>query len=115
LHASDADPAGFAWIDLHNVDQSIWAFLRRDPSNPAALPLVCIFNATPVPREDYWIGVPEAGTWFKVMDTDWTGYGGSGYVPGERFVAEAEPSHGFPCRMRLTLPPLAALFLHPER
>jgi len=115
LHASDADPAGFAWIDLHNVDQSIWAFLRRDPANPDAAPLICIFNATPVPRDDYWIGAPEAGVWFKVIDTDWTGYGGSGYVPGERFVAEAEPSHGFPCRLRLSLPPLAALFLRPER
>jgi 1,4-alpha-glucan branching enzyme len=115
LHAGDADPAGFEWIDLHNVDQSIWAFLRRDPSNPDALPLICIFNATPMPRDDYLIGAPEAGPWFKVVDTDWTGYGGSGYFAGERFVAEAEPSHGFPCRIRLTLPPLAALFLHPER
>jgi 1,4-alpha-glucan branching enzyme len=114
LHASDADPAGFAWIDLHNADQSVWAFLRRDPSSDAA-PLICIFNATPVPRDGYVIGAPEAGPWYKVLDTDWPGYGGSGYVAAESFDAEAVPSHGFPCRLVLTLPPLAALFLRPAR
>jgi 1,4-alpha-glucan branching enzyme len=114
LHASDADPAGFAWIDLHNADQSVWAFLRRDPSSDAA-PLICIFNATPVPRDGYVIGAPEAGPWYKVLDTDWPGYGGSGYVAAESFDAEAVPSHGFPCRLVLSLPPLAALFLRPAR
>jgi len=114
LHASDTDPEGFAWIDLHNPDQSVWAFLRRDPSSDAP-PLICIFNATPVPRDGYLIGAPQAGPWFKVLDTDWTGYGGSGYVAAERFEAVADPSHGFPCRLQLSLPPLAAMFLRPGR
>jgi 1,4-alpha-glucan branching enzyme len=115
LHAGDADPAGFAWIDLHNADQSVWAFLRRDPAHPDAPPVICVFNATPVPRDDYWIGVPEAGTYLRILDTDASGYGGSGYAPAERVTADAQPSHGFPCRLRLTLPPLAAVFLRPER
>jgi 1,4-alpha-glucan branching enzyme len=115
LHAGDADPAGFAWIDLHNADQSVWAFLRRDPAHPEAPPLICIFNATPVPRDHYLIGAPEAGPWLKVLDTDASGYGGSGYVGDGPFIAEPEPSHGFPCRLHLTLPPLGALFLRPAR
>ena len=82
LHACDADPAGFAWIDLHNADQSVWAFLRRDPADPGAAPVICVFNATPVPRDDYWVGVPEPGRYRKLLDTDAAGYGGSGYAAG---------------------------------
>jgi 1,4-alpha-glucan branching enzyme len=115
LHAGDADPAGFAWIDLHNADQSVWAFLRRDPSNPAGPPLVCVFNATPVPRDDYWLGVPEPGEYRKVLDTDASAYGGSGYWGTERVTADAHPTHGHPFRLRVSLPPLAAVFLRPER
>jgi 1,4-alpha-glucan branching enzyme len=115
LHAGDADPAGFAWIDLHNADQSVWAFLRRDPSNPAAPPLVCVFNATPVPRDDYWLGVPESGVYRKVLDTDASGYGGSGFMAAERVTADAHPTHGHPFRLRIPLPPLAAVFLRPDR
>jgi 1,4-alpha-glucan branching enzyme len=115
LHAGDADPAGFAWIDLHNVDQSVWAFLRRDPAAAGGAPVVCVFNATPVPRDDYWIGVPEPGSYVTILDTDAPAYGGSGYAKAGRFAAEAVPSHGFPYRLRLALPPLAAVFLRPDR
>jgi 1,4-alpha-glucan branching enzyme len=115
LHAGDADPAGFAWIDLHNADQSVFSFLRRDPTDPAAPPLVCIFNATPVPRDDYWVGVPEPGAYVKVLDSDASAYGGSGYAPADRMTADAHPTHGYPFRVRLTLPPLAAVILRPDR
>jgi 1,4-alpha-glucan branching enzyme len=115
LYAGDADPAGFAWIDLHNVDQSVFAFLRRAPGETADPPLVCVFNATPVPRDDYWVGVPEPGTYLKILDTDAAAYGGSGYAPAARFAADAQPTHGYPYRLRLALPPLAAVILQPER
>jgi 1,4-alpha-glucan branching enzyme len=115
LHAGDADPTGFAWIDLHNADQSIYAFLRRDPHDPGAAPLVCLFNATPVPRDDYWVGVPEGGAYRKLLDTDAAAYGGSGYAPHDRYTADAHPVHGYPFRLRLALPPLSAVFLRAER
>jgi 1,4-alpha-glucan branching enzyme len=115
LHASDADPEGFAWIDLHNGDQSVWAFLRRDPADPGAAPVVCVFNATPVPRDDYWVGVPEPGRYHKLLDTDAAGYGGSGYASEEWFTADAHEVHGYPFRLRVALPPLAAVFLRVER
>jgi 1,4-alpha-glucan branching enzyme len=115
LHAGDSDPAGFEWIDLHNGDQSVWAFLRRDPSNPGGPPLICAFNGTPVPRDDYWLGVPEPGLYRKALDTDSTRYGGSGYTPFEQVTADAHPVHGYPFRVRLALPPLAAVFLRPQR
>jgi 1,4-alpha-glucan branching enzyme len=115
LHAGDSDPAGFAWIDLHNADQSIYAFLRRDPHDPHGAPLVCIINATPVPRDDYWVGVPEAGQYRKLLDTDAVAYGGSGYLAADRFATDAHTVHGHPFRLRLSLPPLSTVLLRPER
>ena len=115
LHAGDADPAGFAWIDVDSADQSVFAFLRRDPSRPESPPVVCVFNATPVPRDDYWIGVPEGGRYRKILDTDSPRYGGSGYDSIDARVAEAQGSHGYPYRLRLRLPPLAALWFQVQR
>ena len=110
LHASDTDPAGFAWIDLHNGDQSVFAFLRRSPLHPGRPPLLCVFNCTPVPREAYWLGVPEAGTYRKVLDSDAARFGGSGFNRQERVVTQLAPCQGYPCHIRLDLPPLGALF-----
>ena len=115
LHASDADPAGFAWIDLHNADQSVFVFLRRDPSRPEVPPVVCAFNATPVPRDDYWIGAPEGGAYLKILDSDATRYGGAGYNHQQRVSADAHAIHGHPFRLRVDLPPLAALYFRPDR
>ena len=115
LHVGDADPAGFAWIDPHNVDQSVFAFLRRDPTDAASRPVVCVFNATPVPRDDYWIGVPEGGAYLTLLDTDEARFGGSSYSRVQRHEAEPHASHGFPHRLALTVPPLAAVWLVPER
>jgi 1,4-alpha-glucan branching enzyme len=110
LYASDTDPAGFGWIDLHNGDQSVFAFLRRAPQQPEQPALVCVFNCTPVPREAYWLGVPQAGTYRKVLDTDATRFGGSGFNKQERVVTQLAPCQGYPCHIRLDLPPLGALF-----
>jgi 1,4-alpha-glucan branching enzyme len=115
LHAGDADPAGFAWIDLHNADQSVFAFLRRDPSRPEAPPVICVFNATPVPRDDYWIGVPEGGTYAKILDSDATRYGGAAYNRQDRVGADEHPTHDRPFRLRLNLPALSALYFRPDR
>jgi 1,4-alpha-glucan branching enzyme len=110
LHLADAEPAGFAWIDLHNAEQSVFAFLRRDPAS-SSRPVVCVFNATPVPRDDYWIGVPEPGPYEVVLDTDAARFGGSAYACAQRYESEREPCHGYPYRLRVSLPPLAALYL----
>ena len=115
LHAGDADPAGFAWIDLSNAEQSVFAFQRRDPGNPASPPVICVFNCTPVPRDDYWLGVPEAGAYACIFDSDDARYGGSGHVRQHRLTTDAHPSHGFPFRLRLGLPPLGAVFFRLDR
>jgi 1,4-alpha-glucan branching enzyme len=111
LHASDPDAEGFRWIDHDNAEQSVFAFLRRDPARPSSAPLICVFNATPVPRGGYRIGVDRPGPYRKILDTDSGRFGGSDYAPEERQNAEDEPWHGFAHSLRLELPPLAAVFL----
>ncbi|HUO80784.1 MAG TPA: 1,4-alpha-glucan branching protein GlgB [Steroidobacteraceae bacterium] len=111
LHGSDCDPDGFAWIDLHNAAQSVFAFERRATAGDAGAPLVCVFNATPVPRDGYWIGVDAPGRYLKLLDSDAPRYGGSGYNRATEFEAGAGGAHGRPHALRLALPPLGALIL----
>jgi 1,4-alpha-glucan branching enzyme len=111
LHASDPDPHGFRWIDHDNAEQSVFAFLRRDHGVPGATPLICVFNATPVPRNDYRIGVELPGDYRLVLDTDDTRFGGSGYNTRTQWTADAERCHDFPHSLRLDLPPLSAVLL----
>jgi 1,4-alpha-glucan branching enzyme len=114
LHGSDCDGDGFAWIDLHNVSQSVFAFERRATRGDPGAPLVCVFNATPVPRDDYRVGVDAGGAYRALLDSDETQYGGSGYGRQRLVTAVAEPAHGRPFALRLALPPLAALILRRE-
>lgn len=78
LYASDADPAGFEWIECNDSDHSVYAFLRHDISGTLP-PLMCVFNFTPVPRDAYRLGLPAAGRWRKLFDSDQTQFGGGGY------------------------------------
>jgi 1,4-alpha-glucan branching enzyme len=108
LHASDCESAGFRWVDLHNADESVFAFLRLEAGHA---PIVCAFNATPVPREDYWLGVPEPGLYDVVFDSDYPGYGGAGFARAAGYVAFEHLVHDFPYALRIRVPPLAAVFL----
>jgi 1,4-alpha-glucan branching enzyme len=108
FHASDCDAGGFRWSDLHNADESVFAFLRQEHGH---VPIVCVFNATPVPREDYWLGVPDAGHYDVVFDSDHPDFGGSGFAGVPGYGAIAHVVHGFPHALRIRLPPLSAVFL----
>jgi 1,4-alpha-glucan branching enzyme len=108
FHASDCDAGGFRWSDLHNADESVFAFLRQEHG---FAPVICVFNATPVPREDYWLGVPDAGRYEVVFDSDDPDYGGSGFTGVAGYDAFAHVVHGFPQALRMRLPPLSAVFL----
>ncbi len=108
MHEWDCDHRGFEWIDFHDADNSIVAFIRWARDWRDCVVAVC--NFTPVVRYDYRIGVPFEGTWREVLNTDWEVYGGS-HVTNHEVVAEALPWQNRPYSVRLTLPPLAVVFL----
>ena len=111
LYAKDREPGGFRWLEVNAAEDSVLAFLREGGNSAPAL-VVC--NFTPVPREDYRIGVPAAGRWAERLNTDAGVYGGSGLGNLGSVVAEETPWHDHPCSLTLTLPPLATLVLMPE-
>ena len=70
-----------------------------------------MLNLTPVPRERYIVGVPRPGRYDEILNSDATAYGGSNMGNGGHVMATGEPAHGHAQSLRLTLPPLTALFL----
>ncbi|MBI4299673.1 MAG: 1,4-alpha-glucan branching protein GlgB, partial [Chloroflexi bacterium] len=109
LHELDTDNAGFEWVDSNDADNSIISFLRKARDGREAILIVC--NFTPVPRDGYRVGVPLAGVWKELVDSDAAVYGGSDYGHQSYSEAEAVPVNGRPFSLSLTLPPLAVLFL----
>jgi 1,4-alpha-glucan branching enzyme len=110
FYGSDCDHNGFRWVDLHNADESVWAFARLAVGQDAGAPVTCVFNATPVPRDGYAIGVADPGQYRKLFDSDTERLGGSGYNQQSQMSASDERAQGYPFSLRLNLPPLAALF-----
>jgi 1,4-alpha-glucan branching enzyme len=110
LWRRDHEPEGFSWIDVADRDASIVSYVRRDGSDH----VVVVLNLTPIPREEYTIGAPAAGSYVQLLSSDDAAYGGSGYHTRARVETEPAPMHGYPQSMRLTLPPLGAIVLAPE-
>jgi 1,4-alpha-glucan branching enzyme len=112
LHEQDSEPAGFAWMDCSDAEQSVVAFARfaRDRHRLT----ICVCNFTPVPRREYRIGVPRPGYYREVLNSDSAFYGGSDMGNGGGIPSEPVPWHGQPHSLRLTLPPLSAVWLTPE-
>jgi 1,4-alpha-glucan branching enzyme len=107
LHSLDCDAEGFLWIDVANAAQSIISYLRRG-CDPHELAVVAC-NFTPVPRENYRIGVPRPGRYRERINTDAIEYGGSGVGNAGEVHAEPHPMHGHQQSLRLRLPPLGVL------
>jgi len=106
----DHEPSGFAWIAVDDGDQSVLSYARFDGATHA----VVILNLTPVPRAEYRMGAPAAGTYRYSLNSDAAEFGGSGYAIPSTVETEAIPYHGFAQSMVLTLPPLSMLVLFPE-
>ena len=112
LHGLDFEPGGFEWIDCNDSQQSVLSFLRRGRQRGENT--VIVLNFTPVPRFSYSVGVDRGGIWAERLNSDGKEYGGSGMGNMGRLEAEPVISHGRPYSLRLTLPPLSALFLKRE-
>lgn len=112
MHTRDVEREGFEWIDCQDVESSVVSLFRQ--SRNAREEIVGVFNFTPIPRDGYRVGVPHAGEWRVVLDTDGEEFGGSGYRSGEVYSSEEEEWHGRGDSIVMSLPPLAALFLRVE-
>jgi 1,4-alpha-glucan branching enzyme len=107
LHALDHEPAGFEWVDCDDAGSSVVSFLRFGPDREDMVLVVC--NFTPVPRAAYRVGVPLGGEWREILNSDAEMYGGSGTGNYGGGWAAEEPSHGRPCSLTVTLPPLGVV------
>ncbi len=111
MHEQDCDYHGFSWIDCNDSASSILAFLRYGIDQ--GRPVLVIANFTPVPRTDYRVGVPHGGAWRELLNSDSGVYGGSGMGNLGVVESHSESAHDRPYSLKLTIPPLAIVFLTP--
>ncbi|MFF9607071.1 1,4-alpha-glucan branching protein GlgB [Streptomyces sp. NPDC014684] len=108
LWRRDTDPGGFRWVLCDAADDNVFAFLRFDADGS---PLLSVSNLSPVVRQDYRLWVPEeVPAWSEALNTDDVRYGGGGVGVGAPGALKPEDGS-----LRLTLPPLATVWLRPER
>jgi 1,4-alpha-glucan branching enzyme len=107
----DSEPSGFWWLEPNDVDSNVFVFVRA--SGEAERLLVCATNFSPVIRSPYRVGLPRAGDWREVLNTDSAHYGGGNVGNGGGVSAEQQSWHGQPVSAELTLPPLGTIWLVP--
>ena len=110
LHELDCEDAGFEWLVMHDAERSVFAWLRKGRQTHERC--LVVVNFTPEVYRDYRIKVPFSGTWREILNSDSALYGGSNVGNGgavRTLDAGAVPE------VSLVIPPLAAIFLVPER
>src|SRR5690606_6566380 len=107
LWRSDTHPESFEWIDCSDRENTVLSYLRRDGNEF----VVVVLNFTPVPRDNYRIGVPAAGRYVERISSDDLRFGGSEYETLTVVEADPIPTHGRPYSVKLRIPPLGALVL----
>ncbi len=109
LYQEDFHFRGFEWIDFRDVEGSVIAFTRfaTDPTDF----IVVVGNFTPIPRHGYRLGVPAAGLYIELLNSDSLQYWGSGVTNGAEIRTEPTQFHGKANSISLTLPPLGVVFL----
>ena len=114
LWSQDTSPDGFGWIDSNDAHGNVLSFLRFGAQEHGAPVLACIANFSPMPHNNYRVGLPLAGRWREVINTDAADYGGSGLGNLGSVEAVNRPWHGRPASAEIVLPPLSVLWLAPE-
>lgn len=109
LSILDCEPEGFSWIDVHDSDNSVVSFMRRGKKLDDTVIFVC--NFTPVVRHGYRLGVPFAGEYYEILNSDANRYGGSGLENLQPMPSGPVYWQSCPHSILLTLPPLATVVL----
>jgi len=112
LWERDTDPAGFELLDGGAAAQNVVSFLRWDDSGT---PIACVFNFAGQPHTGYRVGLPFAGVWDEILNTDAQNFGGSGMGNLGQVTATDEPWTGRPASALVTLPALAGVWLRLRR
>lgn len=109
LWDADYDTSWFRWINANNSEQSIVSFIRKSKDQQETLVIIC--NFTPNVYYDYTMGVPEAGSYSEIFNSDDTKFGGSGQTICEDLYSHNNHSHGFEQSITVKIPPMASLIL----
>ena len=109
LHQRDCEAAGFRWLIGDDRANSVFAFLRQGADGTQPVLVVC--NMTPAPRHGYRVGVPRAGSWQEIANTDSRFYGGSDMGNGGGVSTAPIAAHGESQSLELVLPPLSTIAL----
>jgi 1,4-alpha-glucan branching enzyme len=112
LHELDFSGEGFEWVDWQDADSSVLCWLRRAADGSF---VVCISNFTPLIRSGYRVGVPQAGCYSELLNTDAEKYGGSGVGIFGEIHTEEVGAHGQQNSLQIDLPPLATVMLRIEK
>ena len=112
LWEHDFDPTGFAWIEANDADQSIFSYVRYADDTEDFLIVVC--NFTPVPRHHYRIGVPRAGYYREIFNSDAGVYGGGNIGNYGGVFTDDHWSHNRYESLSVTVPPLGVVILKRE-
>ncbi len=108
LWQTDPDPEAFRWIDANDANNNTFSFVRRASDGSA---LACVANFAGVPHEGYRLGLPHAGRWAEVLNTDSELYNGSGVGNLGAVEATDTPWHGLPASAVIRVPPLGVVWL----
>ena len=110
LWSQDSRPEGYSWIDANDSASNVLSFLRYGADGSV---MACVFNFAGTEHSRYRLGLPQAGTWREVLNSDAAIYNGSGAGNLGAVEALATPWHGRPASAELVLPPTSAVWLEP--
>jgi 1,4-alpha-glucan branching enzyme len=113
LWEADFTPDGFMWLEPNAASENVLAFLRRSADDRSVV--LCLANLSPVVRESWRVGLPVGGSWVEILNTDSRFYGGSDVGNGIGLRAESVPWNDQPFSAEVVLPPLAVVWLVPEK
>lgn len=112
LFDQDCEPRGYEWIDANDTANNVASFLRYGSDGSV---VACVFNFSGSDRDSYQLGLPIAGEWDEILNTDSSAYSGAGKGNMGKVIADGPSWHGRPQSATVMLPANSAIWLAPRR